>query len=155
MKLLTYHKEEGYGLGAVAGDYVIDLKKATGACCMLSLLDMGDGGMVKARKAVEKAEAKIKSGDVDGLLKLEGLKLAAPIPRSRKNIVCLGLNYAEHVKEGGPDRDLPPHPIFFTKPTTTITGPTDPVLYHSATERLDYEVELVFVIGFTLGHLSK
>lgn len=114
---------------------------------MLGLLDMGDVGMEKARKAVEKAEAKINAGDKDGLLKLEGLKLAAPIPKSRKNIVCLGLNYAEHVKEGGSDRDLPPHPVFFTKPTTTITGPNDPVLYHKATKRLDYEVELAFVIG--------
>ena len=147
MKLLTYHKGEDYGLGAVAGDYVIDLKKETGACCMLGLLDMGDDGMEKARKAVESALARIKAGDVDGLLKLDGLKLAAPIPRSRKNIVCLGLNYAEHVKEGGSDRDLPPHPVFFTKPTTTITGPYDPVLYHKATTRLDYEVELAFVIG--------
>lgn len=147
MKLLTYHKNEGYGLGAVAGDYVIDLKKETGACCMLSLLDMGDEGMEKAEIAVEKTDARIKASDVDGLLKLDGLKLAPPIPRSRKNIVCLGLNYAEHVKEGGSDRDLPPHPIFFTKPSTTITGPSDPILYHKATERLDYEVEQAFVIG--------
>jgi 2-keto-4-pentenoate hydratase/2-oxohepta-3-ene-1,7-dioic acid hydratase in catechol pathway len=147
MKLVTYHKKEGYGLGAVAGEYVIDLTKETGTCCMLSLLDMGYEGMTKARKAVEKAEERINVGNVDELLKLDGLKLAAPIPRSRKNIVCLGLNYAEHVKEGGSDRDLPPHPIFFTKPTTTITGPTDPVLYHNSTERLDYEVELAFVIG--------
>ncbi len=114
---------------------------------MLGLLDMGEDGMDKARKAVEKAEAMIKEGDMTGLLKLDGLKLAAPIPKSRKNIVCLGLNYAEHVKEGGSDSGLPPHPVFFTKPTTTITGPTDPVLYHKATERLDYEVELAFVIG--------
>lgn len=147
MKLVTYHKDEGYGLGAVAGDYVIDITKATGACCMLSLLDLGDEGMAKARAEVKKAEEAIKAGKIDGLLKLEGLKLAAPIPRSRKNIVCLGLNYAEHVKEGGSDRDLPPHPVFFTKPTTTITGPFDPVLYHKATTRLDYEVELAFVIG--------
>ncbi len=143
MKLVTYHKDEGYGLGAVAGDYVVDLEEATGACCMLSLLDMGDEGMAKAKKALEA----VKEGKTDGLLKLADLKLAAPIPRSRKNIVCLGLNYAEHVKEGGSDRDLPPHPVFFTKPTTAITGPFDPVLYHKATTRLDYEVELAFVIG--------
>jgi 2-keto-4-pentenoate hydratase/2-oxohepta-3-ene-1,7-dioic acid hydratase in catechol pathway len=37
--------------------------------------------------------------------------------------------------------------VFFTKPTTAITGPYDPVLYHKATTRLDYEVELAFVIG--------
>jgi 2-keto-4-pentenoate hydratase/2-oxohepta-3-ene-1,7-dioic acid hydratase in catechol pathway len=147
MKLVTYHKDEGYGLGAVAGDYVVDIKKATGACCMLSLLDMCGEGLDKARSEVKKAEEAVKAGKTEGLLKLKGLKLAAPIPRSRKNIVCLGLNYAEHVKEGGSDRALPPHPVFFTKPTTTITGPFDPVLYHKATSRLDYEVELAFVIG--------
>ena len=94
MKLVTYHKDEGYGLGAVAGDYVVDIMEATGAYSMLSLLDMGEEGMAKARAAVKKAEDAVKAGKTDGLLKLEGLKLAAPIPRSRKNIVCLGLNYA-------------------------------------------------------------
>ncbi|MCJ7732818.1 fumarylacetoacetate hydrolase family protein, partial [Candidatus Bathyarchaeota archaeon] len=65
------------------------------------------------------------------------------------------LNYAEHVKEGGSERDLPPHPVFFTKPTTTITGPYDPVVYNKAVEKLDYEVELAFVIGKTGKYISK
>ena len=155
MKLVTYHKEEGYGLGAVIDDYILDLKEATGACCMLSLLNTGDEGMNKARKAAAKAEKQIKTGDIKGLLKLSETKLAAPIPRTKKNIVCLGLNYAEHVKEGGSDRDLPPHPVFFTKPPTTITGPYDPVVYNKAVERLDYEVELAFVIGKKGKYISK
>jgi len=155
MKLVTYHKEGGYGLGAVVDNYILDIKEATGACCMLSLLDMGDEGMKKARDALAKAEKKIKSGDTKGLLKLSEAKLAAPIPRTRKNIVCLGLNYAEHVKEGGSERDLPPHPVFFTKPTTTITGPYDPVVYNKAVEKLDYEVELAFVIGKKGKYISK
>ena len=115
-------------MGAVVDDYILDLTEATGACCMLKLLDMGDEGMNKAKKAVEEAKKKVKAGETKGMLKLSETKLAAPIPRTRKNIVCLGLNYAEHVKEGGSDRDLPPHPVFFTKPTTTITGPYDPVV---------------------------
>ena len=155
MKLVTYHKEGGYGLGAVVDNYILDIKEATGACCMLSLLDMGDEGMKKAREAVAKAEKKIKTGDTKGLLRLSEAKLAAPIPRTRKNIVCLGLNYAEHVKEGGSERDLPPHPVFFTKPTTTITGPYDPVVYNKAVEKLDYEVELAFVIGKKGKYISK
>jgi 2-keto-4-pentenoate hydratase/2-oxohepta-3-ene-1,7-dioic acid hydratase in catechol pathway len=155
MKLVTYHKEGGYGLGAVVDDYILDIKEATGACCMLSLLDMGDEGMKKAQEAVAKAEKKIKTGDTKGLLRLSEAKLAAPIPRTRKNIVCLGLNYAEHVKEGGSERDLPPHPVFFTKPTTTITGPYDPVVYNKAVEKLDYEVELAFVIGKKGKYISK
>ncbi len=155
MKLVTYHKKEGYGLGAVAGDCILDLTDATGACCMLKLLDMGEEGMNKARKAVTEAEKKIKSGETKGLIKLSEAKLAAPIPRTRKNIVCLGLNYAEHVKEGGSDRDLPPHPVFFTKPPTTITGPYDPVVYNKAVMKLDYEVELAFVIGKQGKYISK
>jgi 2-keto-4-pentenoate hydratase/2-oxohepta-3-ene-1,7-dioic acid hydratase in catechol pathway len=155
MKLVTYHKEGGYGLGAVVDNYILDIKEATGACCMLSLLDMGDDGMKKAREAVAKAEKKIKTGDTKELLRLSEAKLAAPIPRTRKNIVCLGLNYAEHVKEGGSERDLPPHPVFFTKPTTTITGPYDPVVHNKAVEKLDYEVELAFVIGKKGKYISK
>jgi 2-keto-4-pentenoate hydratase/2-oxohepta-3-ene-1,7-dioic acid hydratase in catechol pathway len=155
MKLVTYHKKDGYGLGAVVGDYIIDIKEATGACCMLSFLDLGDEGMKKAREAVIKAEKKIKSGDTKGLLKLDETKLAAPIPRTRKNIVCLGLNYAEHVREGLAERELPPHPVFFTKPPTTITGPYDSVVYNKAVEKLDYEVELAFVIGKKGKYISK
>jgi 2-keto-4-pentenoate hydratase/2-oxohepta-3-ene-1,7-dioic acid hydratase in catechol pathway len=155
MKLVTYHKAEGYGIGAVVDDYILDIKEATGACCMLSLLDKGEEGMKKAQAAVKEAQKKVKSGNTKGLLKLSETKLAAPIPRTKKNIVCLGLNYAEHVKEGGSDRDLPPHPVFFTKPPTTITGPYDPVIYNKAVERLDYEVELAFVIGKKGKYISK
>lgn len=155
MKLVTYHKDKGYGLGAVVGDYILDISEATGACCMLKLLDMGEEGMKKARKAVAEAEKKIKAGETKGLLKLSETRLAAPIPKTRKNIVCLGLNYAEHVKEGGSERDLPPHPVFFTKPATTINGPYDPVVYNKAVQKLDYEVELAFVIGKTGKYISK
>ncbi len=75
----------------------------------------------------------------------------APIPRPRKNIVCLGLNYADHVAEGNKSRSLtrplPEHPIFFTKPPTAANGPFDDIVYPKATERLDYEVELALIIG--------
>ena len=155
MKLVTYHKKEGYGLGVVIEDYILDIEEATDACCMLSLLDMGNIGMKKANAAVKESEKKIKSGDTKGLLKLNKTKLAAPIPKTRKNIVCLGLNYAEHVREGLTGRDLPRHPVFFTKPPTTITGPYDPVVYNKAVQRLDYEVELAFVIGKKGKYISK
>lgn len=78
--------------------------------------------------------------------------LMAPIPEPRRNIICLGLNYADHAAEaravapGGTDQ--PDHPIFFTKATTAVTGPdTDIVLDERVTRRLDWEVELAVVIG--------
>ncbi|MGH2349132.1 MAG: fumarylacetoacetate hydrolase family protein, partial [bacterium] len=76
---------------------------------------------------------------------LRHTKLLAPIPRPRKNIFCMGRNYAEHAREGGV---APPEvPVFFTKPPTAVIGPGAPVTYHRATQALDYEVELVAVIG--------
>ncbi len=156
MKLITYRKESGYSIGAIIEDHVLDLGKFLGAKIdMLGLLDMGEKGMQKTREAVEKAEDDLALGKNDRLLKLSSLKLAAPIPRTRKNIVCLGLNYAEHVKEAGSQKDLPPHPVFFTKPPTAITGPFDPVVYNRAVQKLDYEVELAFVIGKKGKYIKK
>lgn len=79
-------------------------------------------------------------------------ELRAPIPEPRRNIMCLGLNYADHAAESQgttPDQvELPASPVVFTKATTTVTGPhaaipVDP----RVTRRLDWEVELAFVIG--------
>lgn len=143
-------------MGAVVEDHVYDLNKALGVnLTMLELLDMGAEGMAKAEEVVKAAEENLASGKPGGMTKLSKVMLAAPIPRTKKNIVCLGLNYAEHVKEGGSDRPLPPHPVFFTKPPTAITGPYDRVIYSKAVERLDYEVELAFVIGKEGKYIPK
>jgi 2-keto-4-pentenoate hydratase/2-oxohepta-3-ene-1,7-dioic acid hydratase in catechol pathway len=71
--------------------------------------------------------------------------LLAPIPRPRKNIFCMGRNYAEHAREGG--NPVPAVPVFFTKPPTCVVGPEADVVHHAATHALDYEVELAVVIG--------
>lgn len=72
-------------------------------------------------------------------------RLLAPVPRPRKNIVCMGRNYAEHAREGGV---APPEvPVFFTKPPTAVVGPDAPVVCHPVTQQLDYEVELAVVFG--------
>ena len=156
MKLITHRTKNGYGLGAVVEDHMLDLNEALGSgLSMLGLLDMGEKGMEKVGEAVKKAEENLASGKPRGLTKLSEVSLAAPIPRTRKNIVCMGLNYAEHVKEGGSDRPLPPHPVFFTKPPTSITGPYDSVVYNRAVARLDYEVELAFVIGKEGKYIPK
>jgi len=79
-------------------------------------------------------------------------ELRAPIPEPRRNIMCLGLNYADHAAESQgttPDQvELPESPVVFTKATTTVTGPHADIPVDSrVTRRLDWEVELAFVIG--------
>jgi 2-keto-4-pentenoate hydratase/2-oxohepta-3-ene-1,7-dioic acid hydratase in catechol pathway len=155
MKLITYYKNDIYGIGTVVDDYIFDISKISKTDNMLSFLNLGEKGFNKVQEAIKKTNKSIKSNEIDGLIKIKETKLAAPIPKTLKNIVCLGLNYAEHVKEGDSNRDLPTHPIFFTKPPTTITGPYDPVIYNKAVKQLDYEVELALVIGKKGKYISK
>ncbi len=170
MKLLTFRVGDVQSIGALMGEYVIDLNAAFNAYMggafggvnedfcfdMLSFLDTETLGMTESRKVLMEA-SKLKGSDICALCN-EGVlyhpdevMFDAPIPRPRKNVVCLGLNYADHVAEGGrvqqQERPLPKHPIYFTKPPTAITGPYDDIVYPRATERLDYEVELAVVIG--------
>ena len=84
-------------------------------------------------------------------LTLHDVRLIAPIPSPRRNVVCLGKNYAEHARELVGQlfsETLPTHPIYFTKPEHCVTGQDSPVLLHAGvTRRLDYEAELAVVIG--------
>jgi 2-keto-4-pentenoate hydratase/2-oxohepta-3-ene-1,7-dioic acid hydratase in catechol pathway len=75
---------------------------------------------------------------------LDAVTLLEPIPRPRA-IFCIGLNYAEHARESG--KDLPEKPIVFMKLPTSSVPPTGPVRRPAVVEQLDYEAELVVVIG--------
>lgn len=83
------------------------------------------------------------------------ITLCAPIPEPRRNLFCVGKNYAEHAREfndSGFDTSAsegrPTRPVIFTKATTAVTGPYSPVdLHQSITSQVDYEVELVAIIG--------
>ncbi|WP_405433755.1 fumarylacetoacetate hydrolase family protein [Micromonospora sp. NBC_00617] len=74
----------------------------------------------------------------------EGADLAPVVPHPSK-VVCVGHNYTNHIKEMG--RELPAHPTLFTKFADTLIGPNDPIAMPAETDALDWEVELVVVIG--------
>ena len=110
-----------------------------------SLIEMGELGLERAAHAVAHA-------DPSQVRPLDAVQLLAPLPRPRKNIVCLGMNYAEHALESlrakGLPEKLPEHPVFFSKTVTTINHPEGDIPLNSgATQQLDWEVELAFIIG--------
>lgn len=90
-------------------------------------------------------------------------RLLAPIPRTPKNIFCVGKNYHEHAKEfagsgfdGGAKDVVPPFPVVFSKPHTSIIATGEPILGHlDPTGGLDYEGELGVVIGKGGRGISK
>ncbi|EFW99893.1 fumarylacetoacetate hydrolase family protein [Grosmannia clavigera kw1407] len=76
------------------------------------------------------------------------LLLSPLAPEDVRTVRCLGLNYALHAKESG--MALPKFPVLFYKPGTSLSGPTDPIPVHAMAQKgegLDYECELVIVIG--------
>lgn len=79
------------------------------------------------------------------------VRLGAPVARPSK-IVCVGANYAEHAKEFG--REIPKEPILFSKATTAINGPYDPIELPDNAEVIDSEAELAVVIGKTASRVS-
>jgi 2-keto-4-pentenoate hydratase/2-oxohepta-3-ene-1,7-dioic acid hydratase in catechol pathway len=92
------------------------------------------------------------SGDTRSTLALRDVTLRAPIPRPRKNVYCVGLNFRSHVEQNakalGQEPEIPNTPLFFSKPVTAVIGPGEPIrLDPRLTAKLDYEVELAMVIG--------
>lgn len=141
MKLITYQYESATGVGAVVADHVVDLSSV--APDMLSLIEMGADGLRRAQSVLETVSASVP---------LAAVRLLAPIPKPRRNVFCLGLNYAEHVEESsaakGLRAELPEYPVVFTKATTSVTGPFDDIPFDpNVSEQIDWEVELGVVIG--------
>jgi 2-keto-4-pentenoate hydratase/2-oxohepta-3-ene-1,7-dioic acid hydratase in catechol pathway len=141
MKIVTFEHEGRRAAGAVHQDHVYDLTAVAGD--VLALIELGPAGL-------EHAEAVIGQGKP--VAPLDRARLLAPIPRPRRNIFCLGLNYREHARESfaarGRELKLVPHPVFFTKATHTVNGPYAPIPFDPAvSEQIDWEVELALVIG--------
>lgn len=67
--------------------------------------------------------------------------------------VCIGLNYSDHAAETG--ATLPPEPVAFMKATSAICGPNDPVIQPRGSTKLDWEVELAFVVGSPVSYADE
>jgi 2-keto-4-pentenoate hydratase/2-oxohepta-3-ene-1,7-dioic acid hydratase in catechol pathway len=160
MRLCTYSVEPGAPrLGALCGAAVLDLARYSHLheglrlpADMLGLIDAGPDAWRHAAELCRRFAAELSSHDLNqdaeaGLaFAADRVRQLAPIPRPRKDVFCLGQNYAAHAAESG--SPPPTAPIYFTKPPTTVIGPGEAIPYpQGLTTRLDWEVELGVVIG--------
>lgn len=149
MHLLTFFDDSQPHLGAlVGGDRVVDLAAAQGAftgqppaiTAMQQLIEAGPA--VWSRLANDLAQADLAPFSRP----LAGVKLAAPVQPSK--ICAIGLNYMDHVLEGG--RKPPERPVLFAKLPTSVIGPGDEIRWEPAlSDKVDFEAELAVVIGRT------
>ncbi len=137
MRLATMHVQGAERWGVIAGETLLLAPCAKGPGSVRAFIEAG-GGELDTRDW-EPAP-------------LAPEQLRAPIPEPRRNVMCLGLNYADHAAEAqGTTVDqvqLPASPVVFTKATTAVTGPHSGIpVDPRVTRRLDWEVELAVVIG--------
>jgi len=164
VRLLTFTLpgESRHRIGALdAKDRVIDLGAESeragtrlpfDASSLLSLVEGGRAGLNAVRDLLSAVRA--------GTLDHGAVRMLAPIPRPRKNVMCVGWNYLEHFQEGERIRqsgqELPSHPVFFTKAPTTVNGPYDQVPFDPrVSDKMDWEVELGVIIGKTGKNIAE
>jgi 2-keto-4-pentenoate hydratase/2-oxohepta-3-ene-1,7-dioic acid hydratase in catechol pathway len=164
MKLLTYQiKNSETRLGFLYNNQVIDMAnfgatvKLELPATMLELIDMGSEIIPEINSLFEQVDKNQLQGFT---FAVEEVTFLAPIPKPRKNIIGIGLNYTEHVAESARTLDtsneLPQKPVIFSKPPTTVTATnTDILLNSNLTQQLDWEVELAVVIGKKGKYVAK
>jgi 2-keto-4-pentenoate hydratase/2-oxohepta-3-ene-1,7-dioic acid hydratase in catechol pathway len=164
MKLLTYQTQNSEPrLGFIHNNKVIDMENFGNIMqfplpsTMLELIDMGD-------IVIPEINALMINCDPNDLLgisfTMEEITILAPIPRPRKNIIGIGLNFTEHVAESArtldTSKELPQKPIIFSKPPTAVTATNTNILLNpKLTQQLDWEVELAVVIGKKGKYVAK
>ena len=151
MRLATYQYGEETGLGVIIGSQLYDLAASAGQlghpgppADMLGLIDDPVAALALC------AEITAAAGSVTPR-SLACVRLLAPIPRPRQNVLCVGRNYLDHVTESGatgPAAVIPDHPMFFTKRASSVVGPEAGIPWRAdLTADLDWEAELGIIIG--------
>ncbi len=140
MKLATILTSKGARAALAVADGYIDLNATDPGlpCCVKQLL--------AASPAIRKAAADVAACKNAVKHAANAVKLLPPIPKPGK-ILCIGLNYRDHAIEGG--RPIPPEPVLFGKFPNALIAHGDPIILPKVAQKVDYEAELVVVIGKT------
>jgi ureidoglycolate lyase len=146
MKLATFRIGDGMPeLGIVTENDVI---------CLSRIAPQHAGTMLELIARWDDIEAQVRAIEVAGDVKLplSQVTLMAPIQRPGK-IMAIGLNYADHIEESG--QAVPQFQVWFTKAVTSVTGPYDPIEIPKVSQLVDYEAEMVAIIGKGGKHIAK
>jgi 2-keto-4-pentenoate hydratase/2-oxohepta-3-ene-1,7-dioic acid hydratase in catechol pathway len=145
MRLCVIENDDEPVLAARRGERLVDLSVAAPGLPgdVVGLLASGAEGMRRLAEAVDDA------GE-DSLVDPARVRYRLPVPRPGK-ILCLGLNYADHAKEGGHQR--PEYPSFFMRAASSLVAHGEPLIRPRVCEQLDYEAELVAVVGRRARHV--
>ncbi len=148
MKIVAFEGQGSLHLGVVEGDQVVDLQAVDNKVSA----DLGE--WLKKNNGDTKSLADIaKKAPASARKPLAELTYALPVARPGK-IICLGLNYLEHVKEGSQRDNIPKFPTIFMRGLSSMVPHNQPIVRPQVSETLDYEAELILVVGKRAKHLT-
>lgn len=145
MRLVNFQAEDGVRIGVVNGDKVIDLSSVESTAPRDIQAVISDNALHELQVIADKASDK-------DMHDIDSLSLTVPI-RSPGKILCLGLNYMEHVNEGIFEKQ--PFPTIFMRTATSMIAHNEPLIRPSVSETLDYEAELALIVGKRSRHLTE
>ena len=145
MRLVNFHADDGVRIGVVNGDDVIDLTSVDAAAPRDIQAVIADYAFQAVQSIADKAT------DAD-MRKFDSLSFALPVSSPGK-ILCLGLNYMEHVNEGIFEKQ--PFPTVFMRTATSMIAHNEPLIRPSVSETLDFEAELALIVGKRSRHLTE
>lgn len=144
MKLATFETGGRERIGLICDDALIDLSQANAALPQdMRALIAAWPDVASEVRALENTKPHFS---------LSEIHLKAPVPRPQK-ILAIGLNYLDHVEESGQQK--PERQIWFSKLPNAVNGPYDPIQIPNASTAVDYEAEMVVIIGKRCRHVSK
>jgi len=147
MRLTSFDKNGKATLGFRVGDDVVDLKAADPSLPddLLGFLRAGPDAFDRAATVASKAGPAHRTP-------FATLKFR-PLIENPGKIVCLGLNYADHAAEGGHAK--PTYPSVFMRGPTSLVAHNEPIIRPRCSEQLDYEAELVAIVGKKAKHVAE
>ena len=148
MKIVGFEGNSGLRLGVVEGDNVIDLQAVDASLPgdLGEVLRRNNGDLKPLAELAKKAPAAARRP-------FAGLKFGLPVARPGK-IICLGLNYLDHVKEGPQKDNIPKYQSIFFRVLTSLTPHLQPLIRPMKSIQLDYEGEMIVIIGKRSKHLT-
>jgi len=147
MRLLAFQNNGEQRIGLLQGDQVVDLSIAAPDLPseLVEIIEGGDDCLKMIKMAQEGANP-------ESLVPVDKLDWLPPTRKAGK-IICLGLNYAAHAAEGGHER--PEYPSFFMRGNSSLVAHGKPIIRPIASETLDYEAELVAIVGKKAKHVKQ
>jgi 2-keto-4-pentenoate hydratase/2-oxohepta-3-ene-1,7-dioic acid hydratase in catechol pathway len=141
MKLVSFHSSKGVTLGIKTDQGIVDVSYTAAnagleaPATVEEVIKSGREGLERLKAVLSHAEEVIEESTID----------YAPAIQSPNKIICSGANYLAHVAEA--NLNIPEYPIYFPKYQTSLAAHNEEIVPPSVTQQVDYEVELVVVIG--------